>query len=599
MPGERVHTSSIHDFLRAIRRRWGVVLICLVVAPGAAVGFSLLQEKQYSASASLLFRVAGIDQQLFGVPLFTPRDPAREAATNEGLVSLDIVASRTAPRLEPPLSRDTVRDKVEIEAQGESDLVSITATDRSPAFAAQLANVFAQEYIVFRRQADRERVTEAHRLVRDSISRLTPTERKSERGKLLKERSQQLETIAQLQTGNAELVQPARRPSSPSSPKPVRNGIVGGVLGLLLGIVLALLLDRFDRRLRDPKDAEEVFDRPILGAIPESKKLPEASSPIALGGEEADAFRMLRANLRYFNVDREIKSLLVTSAAPGDGKSTVAWNLAAITAASGARVLLIEADLRHPVFADRYEIRGSGGLSGLLAGSGPIAEAVVAVPVAPARRGAAAPTMDVLVAGPLPPNPTDLLESKRTRELIRAAEQDYDLVIVDTPPTSVVPDAIPLLTEVSGVLIVSRLGKSTRAPALHLRHQLDNVGAPTLGVVINSLTSDAGGYYGYGYAYGYGPSAEEAEAAPPAAEPAEEAEAAPPAAEPAEEDAPEAAEPEQEEADAPEAEEPEEEAAEVTRPAPTAAKSSNNNNSKPGGAPSQPLLKRLRRRAPR
>lgn len=504
MPEERAETSSTQDLLRTFRRRAGVILVCLVAVPGAALGVSLLQEKEYSASASLLFRAAGLDQQLFGVPLFTPRDPTREAATNEGLVSLDVVAERTARRLGRSIRAQEVSDRVGIEAQGQSDLVAITATHRRPRFAARLANAFAREYIRFRREADRRTVREALRLVKRSLSGLTPSERRSERARLLRERSQQLETIKQLQTGNAELVQAARPPRSPSSPQPARNTAVGIVLGGLLGLVLALLLERFDRRLRDPKDVEAIFDRPIVGAIPQSKRL-AVDSPLALGGQEADAFRMLRANLRYFNVDRVIKSLLITSAAPGDGKSTVAWNLGAVSAAAGARILLLEADLRHPVLANRHSISSSTGLSALLAGGDEltIGDVVTQVPVANARNGAAPQTMDVVVAGPLPPNPTDLLEAGRTKRLIQQAEQDYDLVIVDTPPTSVVPDAIPLLTVVSGVIVVSRLGKSTRPLALHLRHQLEHVGAPTLGVVVNSLTSEAGDYYGYGYGYGH------------------------------------------------------------------------------------------------
>ena len=172
---------------------------------------------------------------------------------------------------------------------------------------------------------------------------------------------------------------------------------------------------------------------------------------------------MLRANLRYFNVDRKIDSVLITSSAPADGKSTVAMHLASATAAAGARVLLLEADLRNPTLARRLGVPGDSGVSQVLAGqAGSMHEVAHRVPVAGRRRGDADfRTMDIVVSGPIPPNPTDLIESERMREIIREAEHDYDLVVIDTPPTSVVSDAIPLVKEVSGVIVVARLGKTT------------------------------------------------------------------------------------------------------------------------------------------
>jgi capsular exopolysaccharide synthesis family protein len=213
---------------------------------------------------------------------------------------------------------------------------------------------------------------------------------------------------------------------------------------------------------------------------------------------------MLRANLRYFSVDRPVRSVLVTSAAPGDGKSTVSWNLALAAAGTGARVLLMETDLRHPsLAASAGHLTSTPGLSTVLAGQLEFAEVIqsVVVPTRASGRGLDR-MMDVVVAGPIPPNPVDLIESERMRTVLREAEEGYDLVVVDTPPTSVVSDAIPLIREVSGVIVVTRLGKSTRESVGQLRKQLEHLNAPTLGVVVNAFKVDRGGY-GYGYGYGY------------------------------------------------------------------------------------------------
>lgn len=500
------------NILRSLRRRIGVVALCCVLVPVSAFAFSQRQEKQYTASASLLFRDPAFDQKLFGSETFQgSSDPAREAATNVKLVSLDVVAERTERRLP---DADSVKDKIEVTADGESDVVSVSATDRDPRRAAQIANTFSKQYIAFRREADREKIAEAQQLVQRRLVGLNTAEGQGMQARSLRERLEQLDILASLQTGNAELAETAEPPSSASSPKVVRNTVVGAFLGILLGVGLALLLERLDRRLRDPKEIEEIFDRPILGAIPESRPLARAGPARAnLQPQEGEAFRMLRANLRYFDIDREVESVLVTSAAPGDGKTTVAWNLASTAAGAGGKVILIEADLRHPGLANNLGLRGSAGLSTVLAGEATLQGTIQEIPVQERANGRGLRTVDVLLAGPLPPNPSDLLESDRMREVIADAERSYDLLVIDTPPTSVVSDAIPLIKQVGGVIVVARLAKTTREAATHLRNQLRNLDARVFGIVVNAVGSDADSY-GYAYGYGYGEGDRQAEAEP-------------------------------------------------------------------------------------
>lgn len=471
--------------------------LCFVVLGGAALGFSLRQDKQYSASASLFFREAGLEQAVFGVPVLAPsNDPDREGTTNLKLVSLPVVGAQTARRLGRP--ERSVLGKVSVRQDGQSNVITVTATDHDPRFAARLANAFATEYIAFRQNADRLRIRQAQTLLERQIGSLPAEQSNDPQARLLRDRVTQLAGLASLQTGNAELVQRAEVPTSPSAPRPVRNLVLGCILGLMLGVAMALLLDRVDRRFKDPEEIEELFGRPILAVIPKSKAIQSAPGPKApLPPVETDAFRMLRASRRYFEVDQEVRSLLITSAAPGDGKSTVAWNLAAAEAATGRRVVLIEADLRHPVLTSRYGIDGKG-LSGVLVGEEPHTAVVANVPVQWSQDGDG-PTMDVMPAGVIPPNPSDLLESERMGLVIRLAEEIYDLVVIDTPPTSVVSDAIPLLTQVGGVMIVVRLDKTPREACVHLHNQLENLGAPLLGLVVNGFDVRHGGYYGAFY----------------------------------------------------------------------------------------------------
>jgi capsular exopolysaccharide synthesis family protein len=494
--------------MRLLRRRWPLIAMCCVLGLSAALAFSFSQQKQYTGAASLLFRDPNLDQRLFGSQVLTPSsDPTREADTNLRLVSLGTVAELTGKDLHLPPA--TIAAAVTIGTEGQSNVVSVQATDPSPQRAAQIANAYAREFIAFRRRADQSKIEGAEQLVERQLAVMTPDQRSSAEGRSLKDRSEQLKILAKLQTGNAELVQLASAPGSPSSPRIKRSGILGALLGILLGIVIAMILDRLDRRIRDLQEAEDIFQLPLLAVVPDSRSFLYRGEGGLMVPPHADldVFRLLRARLRYFNIDRNIRSVVVTSAVPSEGKSTIAWHLALAAAASGdAKVLLIEADLRRPTLAGHSGIRAMPGLSELLTHELPLDEVVQHVGTDPNHEDG--PVLDVIPAGLVPPNPSALIESHRMSDLLEVLFRVYDFVVIDTPPSSVVSDAMPLVPQVDGVVVVSRLGRTTRDAALRLRGELEELRAPLLGFVINGVRGPEGGYYGYGYGYGYGPSLE-------------------------------------------------------------------------------------------
>jgi polysaccharide biosynthesis transport protein len=486
---EQTDGWDVYRVIEALRRRVGLVVLCIVLVPLAALGLSLAQQKQYTATIAILFRNPGLDQEILGHGniLFPPIDADQEAATNLRLVDLDTVDRLVGGQL--GLSQGDVRGKIDVQAQGNSNIVTVSATDPSARRAATIANLFGAKFIAFRRDADVAKINQAATLVQKRISELPPGGGGQIRRSLLENRLTALQTLADLQTGNAEVVQPANVPTSPSSPKIVRNTIIGGLVGVLLALALALILDRVDRRVREPEELEDIFDLPIVGYVPESGKLRKEDAGPQLRGPDAEAFRMLRTTLLYFNVDKNIRSLLVTSAAPKEGKTTVSLNLACAAAAGGAKILLLEADLRHPALRKHIgEVPdGVPGLGEIIARDLDLQRGVTRVPLGSTKEGRPLASLDVILAGPVPPNPADLLESQRMRKLIEEAERDYDLVVIDTPPTFVVPDAVPLVKQVSGVIVVARLGLTMRDTARKLRDQLGNLGAPTLGLVVNSV----------------------------------------------------------------------------------------------------------------
>lgn len=478
-----------------------------MVATAAAVGISLLQTKEYSASASLLFRDPQFAEQLLGTPVAGQTDPTREAATNLKLVELKTVGYRTAKVLDHGLTGAQVSQKVSVAAQGQSNLVSVNATDRSPKRAQLLANTFARQFIKFRADADRSKLAQARRLALQQFDRLSPADKKGSPGSSLTRVIQRLGALESLQTGNAELVQPADQPTSPSSPTPVRNGIIAAVLGLLLGLGLAFLSERLNRKIRDPEEARAAFNLPILGTIPRSKAISKANQlhPAGLPPPETESFRTLSASLRYFNVDRNIVSVVVTSGGDAEGKTTVAWNLARVAAASN-RVIVLEADMRKPELARQHNLRSTPGLAEILTSQAELEEAIQSI--SPASGANSQPsgngTLDVLTAGAVPPNPAELIESSKMDLLLATLGGYYDLVVIDTPPTEVVADAFPILRKADGVIVVMSIGQTTPATAERIRERLDRLGAHVLGLVANKAKVKRPTRNGYSYYYSGG-----------------------------------------------------------------------------------------------
>jgi capsular exopolysaccharide synthesis family protein len=517
---------SLEQFLGVLRRRAPVILLCFVIAAAAAYGYAKHQTKKYTATASLVFNNNQTNQQAAGLQTVSGggSQPAQQN-TNLKLVEIGDMAEKTASRLGQGLTEEKVSASVSASTPAESNIVEVSVTDTSPVLAAGIANTYTKIFVAEQQSENHAYYSSALALVNKQLGGLSAKERLSTAGVALENRAQSLGVLAELRSGSVKVARAATIPRSPSSPKTSRNTVLGGVLGLLLGLGIAFLLERFDRRIREPKDLEAIYGLPLLGVVPESVALSRSAKSKEGAGEalpasEAEAFHLIRAHLRYFNVDRDLKTLLVASAAPDDGKTTVARHLAGAAARMGSRVLLLEADLRRPALALQLDVSSGPGIADVLIGAVSLGEATQTVDLGlPGAGGAGARSFDVLVAGAsLPPNPGELIESHAMESLLQQAKAEYDLVVVDTPPLTAVSDAFPLLSKVDGVIIVGRVGRNRRDVAQRLHETLTGAGAPLLGVVANGLKSGRRGGYGYGYSYDYasGVKAASADDGPPA-----------------------------------------------------------------------------------
>lgn len=490
--------SPVVEFLRVLRRGWLVLTACAVVGGTAGYVAAAAQESEYQATSVLLFGDPSNDfgQQLFGAALARNRvDPQTEAATRVRLVSLKTISRLVSRQLNGALPPDRLQRMVSVEQAGGSDLVAITATHTDPALAARVVNAFARQYVAYRRRSDQSKLLQASSLIN---RRLEASNAKSTSDEIARLRSlkDRLSVLSTLQTGNAEVVQTATPPTSPSAPRPKLSAALGMLLGLVVGLPFLFARSQLDRRVRDPEEVEAITGWPVLAAVPQDRALQRTTSATRqteAAPEVHEACRLLRARLRYFSVDRPLRRLLITSSISGEGKTTIVRQLAVAYAEAGERVLVIEADLRRPTLGSRIVAEHLSGLTELLTNQLDQAKAIQTATLGPRKV-----KVDLLLAGAAPPNPAQLLESARMSELLSAVGESYDIVLVDTPPATVVSDAIPLTQLVDGVIVVSRVGLTDRVQVARLARELQRLDAPTLGVVLNAVPGGAEGY-GYGY----------------------------------------------------------------------------------------------------
>jgi len=535
-----VKTGSAGDLasvLAALKRRLWVVALVLFMALGAAYLLSERQEEQFQAESTLLFRDPGLDQQVVGLPGVPPGDSERNAETNVGLVGLDVVRRAAARSLGRENGELPGNGEVAVAPKGASDLVSVTATANDADLAARIANAATTGFVRLRRDTARDRVAQAERRARGELDSLANASKA--RRRQLRDNIQSLQLLRSVQTGNVEVVQRATVPGEAFAPKLERTLLIGGLAGLLLGLAIALVVEALDRRVRRTGELAELVGVPVLATVPRSSALRwtrrqrrRAAKRNGDGGmhlgslpaREAEAFRLLLANLRHSDFGREIRVLAVTSPSPGTGKSTVAMQLAATAADAALTALLIEADTRRPTLSSR--LGGSAateedGLTALLrdpqvglatqvrrvsvlaepGGDGDEASSdgdetddgreLMRQGAEPAR---AAVAFDALVTEGEVANPTRLFDSRPMAELLATAAGAYDLVILDLPPFGV-SEAVPLMKLADGVLVVSRVGDETREAADRLRAELGRLDVAPIGVVANFAPDGDDIYY--------------------------------------------------------------------------------------------------------
>lgn len=524
---------DLRDYLRVFKRRWKAIALVAVLSVAAALALSLRQENRYRAEAELLIRQSDSATIIADSPIINANEAARRLNNEVRFFESGEMRRAVAAVYDGPLDVDDVKASV---ASGTSDVVIAHLVAADPDEAARLVNLYTQTFIEVRRQRQTDellavgreiqaqidqldaRIAEIRKPLSDLEAEAAENPGDSELAAQVEEvRSQlapqlnplegqrsfyssqieDLELTATItQTSGAQVLTEAEPPDEPISPNPVRDAVLALVLGLILGMGIAYVLDSLDERIRSLADLELVSGGlPTLALIPEVEK-GHTETFIAVRDEptsaQAEAFRSLRTAVKFAGLERPVKVIQVTSSSQSEGKTTTISNLGVALAQGGDRVAIVCCDLRRPKLQARFGVDLTPGFTDVLLGEATLAEAL--------RRYDN--NVLILPAGTPPPNPSELLSSSRAAAVITALAEEFDAVLIDSPPVLPVTDALVVSRVADATLLIADSRSTARKSLTRTIAMLRQVNAPILGIVLNGI--QPGDQYGDGYGYQYG-----------------------------------------------------------------------------------------------
>lgn len=507
--GFETPTLNLREYFAVIKnRKWSLLIVTILVC-GIALAVSFRQTPLYRAEAKVLVKSVPLRGASFGsIP---------NLETERELVASQPVTNRVDNKLGGP----NTTGHLEVTVAVETEVLIIDFIDPNPVEAKQRSETYADEYLRFRRQQVVNDLLASSQSIQDQIQNLNvqldklnqklrattnPTKLltlqaqvNSATGQIaiLQQQLTQLTPPERLEVG--QVVEHSNVPASPFSPNHVLNGLLGLFAGLGLGIATVFVRERLDDRLKGKADLEERVEAPVLAVVPQLPHWRRGKQTLLISREQpksaaSEAFRTLRTGVLFAAGQRKIKTLLVTSAQAGEGKTATTANLGFVLAQANKRVILLSADLRKPRISRFFGLHNRPGLTEVFSGRATLTQAL---------HNPGIKNLRVLASGAIPANPAELLGSDKMKDVLEELRRAADFILIDGPPVLALADAITLAPLADGVLFIADAENTSRSAVSHARSQLDQVNARIIGTVLNNFNPARASAYQYHYRYYY------------------------------------------------------------------------------------------------
>ena len=475
---ESTPAERLAAILATLRRRWRVALLVFAITVGTTLFMTMRGPAEYAASAQILLQPSDVISQVLSPGVVaSPANAQRDIDTNTGLITATPVLEAVRRSLRLPLSNRELARKIDVSGQEASNLVSITAQDRSAPRAARIATAVAVEYDNYRRSAAREAIRQSVAAGTSRFIELERTGGSAAERRALRDRLVQLQTSAAIGIDSPQIIRRAATPRAPIAPSRLIP-IASALLGLMLAIGAALARELIDKRLLQPEDVESAFGVPILLSLSSSRRRRRDRIGAA---DDFEAYANLAARLALDKARDRERVLMISSTGPGDVSGKVATGLASQLAALGLRVVLIGAALRRGRPESNGEVEPPYGLSAVLLGLASFEDELLLL--RPAYAGAAIEDHGSAHECTPVANPGVLLARSELASAIGQARADADFVIVEGPPAEM-SEAFPVAALSDGILLVAEVPATTRDHAAGARHTLGPPYDKVLGLVL-------------------------------------------------------------------------------------------------------------------
>ncbi len=521
MTEESARTVELRDYLDVIWRRKWVIVIALAVVVSIGVFRSARQTKIYRSAGQILLSVEGDDNVLTQISIIQGQ-AIRQKVLAKVPGANRVSAARDSVRIvnisvespDPKVAKAGVTAYIDtyIEFRQEQRLKQLAATtEQTRTRVAELdaqVEALTEEYEAKTADIDPRMVAPPGESSSEQVARLNGVARdrreldldvKARRDALQRDQLQlesklfELEAANDITTPAAEIVNEAST-ARRVRPEPVSAGMSAAVVGLVLGVALAFLFEYLDESIKTRDDIQRAVGSkvPVVGTIPaitewRDRAKPEVVSLTAPRSSAAEAYRALRTSVQFAGLENPVNVIAITSPTAGEGKTTALANLAVVVAGAGRRVVILDCDLRRPRIHSFFGLSNEVGFTSWIIGDAPLSAALQEVPGI--RR------LSLMASGPIPPNPSELLSSRRFPELVRTLQSEGALVLIDTPPLLPVTDAAVIARSIDLVFMVTMAGKGTRKHLRQAMEILNQVDAPVGGLVLNGVESDRQTYY--------------------------------------------------------------------------------------------------------